>query len=68
METIQGESMKIFTYTIAFCIIPLQIFGGWLLYNHVHATDLMWFLFWFAVPFNVILQVTSRMIEKEQSK
>lgn len=40
-----------------FISLPLYLFMGWLLYSHVKATELMWFLFWFSTPFTVLTNV-----------
>lgn len=49
---------KIFAGIIAvFVYLPLGIYGSWLLYQHVHATDLMWFIWWLLIPFNIVLTV-----------
>lgn len=47
--------------------LPVQFYLGWLLYNHVHATELMWFLWWMLVPLNVLVQVASA-VAKATSK
>lgn len=42
--------------------LPFSIYGSWLLYNHIHATDLMWFLWWTTIPLSVVISVTSAII------
>jgi len=34
--------------------LPLTTLLSFLLYQHVHATDLMWFLFWITIPLGFV--------------
>lgn len=44
--------------------LPIVIYGGWLLYNHIHATELMWFVWWLNVPMVVIGVVIGQFAKK----
>lgn len=52
--------------------IPISAYSWWLLLNHVHATDMMWLLFWFAIPIQIIIgviaQVAKVLVEKEKEE
>ena len=43
--------------------IPFYVFGGWLLYKHVEATELMWFIWWVSLPIGIVTQVLGRFVE-----
>lgn len=34
--------------------LPFSIYGSWLLYCHVDATDLMWFIWWITIPLLIV--------------
>ena len=40
-------------------VLPVGIYMSWLLYNHIHATDLMWFLWWFYWPLTLVTQLAA---------
>ena len=44
--------------------IPLTVYQSWLLYNHVHATELMWFLWLIQIPFMIFSATLSVIISK----
>jgi hypothetical protein len=47
-----------------FVTLPLQIYLSFLLYKHVHATDLMWFLWWLSFPLNILFTVINTIADK----
>lgn len=64
---LQGLTFAVGLITIFF-ILPLGVYQSWLLYNHVHATELMWFIWWIIMPLStllsIILQVAKSVAEK----
>ena len=44
-------------------VLPFSIYGSWLLYHHVQATDLMWFIWWITIPLLIISQVVKEIAE-----
>lgn len=57
-----GMTIFILIFTL-FIFTPLTIYQGWLLYKHVQATQLMWFLFWFNSTCSIFLQLILKIIE-----
>jgi hypothetical protein len=45
--------------------LPISLYGSWLLYKHIHATELMWFIWWITVPMVIISSIISHFAEKE---
>ena len=45
-------------------ILPFNVYSSWLLYKHIHATELMWFIWWILVPLAVLFQVFSSITKK----
>ncbi len=64
---LQGVTIAITLVSILF-ILPLGVYQSWLLYNHVHATELMWFIWWIIMPLStllsIVLQVAKSIAEK----
>ena len=48
---------------IGLAYIPIQIYASWLLYNHVQATQVMWFVWWVQWPMFVIIQSISGLVK-----
>lgn len=48
--------------------LPMGLYLGYLLYSHVQATPLMWFLWWFNLPLTIIAQVINTIVEKVMKK
>lgn len=47
-----------------FAILPIQFYLQYQLLARVHATELMWFLFWVHVPLVLLMHVISKIAEK----
>ena len=47
-----------------FIQLPISIFGSYLLYKHVQATEMMWFLWWLTIPLMVISQIITQVVIK----
>lgn len=63
------KALQIFVSLLAlFITLPLAFYQGWLLYKHVHATDLMWFLLWLNWPITVLISVITKITTKIISK
>jgi hypothetical protein len=45
-------------------VIPIWYYLFYKILCAVQATELMWFLFWVYIPFAVISQILSRIVEK----
>jgi hypothetical protein len=43
--------------------LPLSIYMSWLLFNHVKATELMWFIWWINLPLLVVANVAAKFIK-----
>jgi hypothetical protein len=46
--------------------LPLSLYSSWLLYQHVQATDLMWFIWWINLPLLVAVSVASKFIRESK--
>lgn len=44
--------------------LPMAWFMSYLTYSHIHATELMWFLFWVNIPINILITIVVKMMEK----
>ncbi len=51
-----------------FITCPISIYMAWLLYQHVQATSLMWFLFWSYWPLVFLLQIFTTIATKYSDK
>lgn len=47
-----------------FIQLPVTIYGSWLMYKHVQATDLMWFIWWISVPLTILISIISTIASK----
>lgn len=47
------------TLLTLFVTLPISIYQSWLLYKHVHATELMWFIWWLTWPLTILMQIIS---------
>jgi len=56
-----SQSLRIISALFGLLYLPLAIYGSWLLYKHVEATDLMWFIWWVSIPFLILTQVFSEL-------
>jgi hypothetical protein len=54
--------MELVTLLVTF---PVSWYLSWLLYNHVGATELMWFLWWLILPLNLTFQIITRLAKSE---
>lgn len=57
-------SINILTIFLAFIYVPMATFMQFLVYNHIHATELMWFLFWVNVPFSILSIIIGNIAQK----
>lgn len=51
------------TLVLAFTYLPFSTYLSWLLFNHVHATDLMWFFWWTTLPFQIAIQAIGALVK-----
>lgn len=42
--------------------LPISIYGSCLLYKHIHATDLMWFIWWMNIPVAIVTYIISNIV------
>lgn len=49
-----------------FVILPIQFYLQYQVLERVHATELMWFLFWVNLPVIVLMQIVSKLAEKSK--
>jgi hypothetical protein len=54
--------LKFVSVLIALLVLPMQFYQSWLLYNHIHASPIMWFLFWFIMPFSILAYLISGIV------
>lgn len=52
-------ALNILIAGLALLSLPFTIFSSWLLYQHVQATELMWFLWWLVTPLTVCIALLS---------
>ena len=43
--------------------ISFSLYLEFLVLTHIHATDLMWFVFWINIPMLLIFQLVSKLVE-----
>ena len=46
--------LNIIIAALGLIALPVSLFGSWVLYNHVQATELMWCLWWFTFPLTIL--------------
>jgi len=51
--------------TTALILFPIRIYLMWYLLNAVNATELPMFLFWFYVPFGLLISILSEIAKKQ---
>ena len=56
-----GLSLLAFFFGIV--TLPITIFSSYLLYQHIQATDLMWFLWWMIVPLTILTTLCAKIAE-----
>ncbi len=56
--------LSILLIGISLIALPLNIFASFLLYQHVHATELMWFLWWATTPISIVMSILSQILIK----
>lgn len=63
------KTLNIMSTIIGVCVLPLYIYASYLLYKHVKATEVMWFIWWLQLPFTIIVtlisNITKTMADKE---
>ncbi len=64
---LQGLTIAIGLVTVLF-ILPLSVYQSWLLYNHVHATELMWFIWWIIMPLSTLLSIVLQVAKSIAKK
>lgn len=47
-----------------FLTLPITFYLQYKVFSIIGATELMWFLFWVNLPFVILIQVISRMVDK----
>ncbi len=62
------NSVNLIIIFLAVIYLPMAWFMQYLVYKHIGATELMWFLFWVNVPFTVINTVVVKIAEKLNQK
>lgn len=63
-----STAMKVLTALIGLLALPFHIYGSWLLYNHVTATDLMWFIWWVTIPLTIIFQIFASIVKATEKE
>ena len=53
---------------LLFLYIPLGIYQTYLLYQHVHATELMWFLWLINIPFIIVSAIIGSLLKAASDK
>jgi hypothetical protein len=48
--------------------LPITIYGSWLLYKHVQATELMWFIWWLSMPLVIVTNLFAQIIKSVSEK
>jgi hypothetical protein len=51
------------TASLGLIYLPITIYGSWLVYKHIQATELMWFIWWIQIPLMAITTILSKTIE-----
>ncbi len=55
--------VSVIALILFFVYIPLSAYQTFLLYQHVHATELMWFLYWVNLPIILISSVVGQAMK-----
>ena len=58
------KALKVLVGMVGLFWLPFQIYMSWLLYRHVQATELMWFLWWVHVPVLVFTSLMTSVVFK----
>lgn len=48
-----------------FVSLPISFYLQWHVYQMIHATDVMWLLFWVQFPVLIVMQAISKIVEIE---
>jgi hypothetical protein len=63
------KGLQIFIGLIAlFITLPLNLYGSYLLYKHVHATEIMWFIWWINLPVIILTSIITTVVNKLMEK
>jgi hypothetical protein len=60
--------LSLVTLTIGLMTLPLSVYASWILYNHIKATELMWFIWWIQLPLTVLVTVLSQIVKTMSDK
>jgi len=58
--------VKIASLIISLLYIPLWAYFTYRLLLHINAPEVLWFMFWLMIPFNVIIGILSKLAEWEE--
>lgn len=63
------KQIRIFLALISLLVtLPLGVYQSWLLYSHIHATDVMWLLWWITIPLTATFTIINTIVEKMEDK
>lgn len=58
-------TVNLIVISLGLIYLPMAWFMMYLVYSHIQATELMWFLFWVNIPFNllttIVLEIAKRL-------
>lgn len=62
------KSLSIIGFFIGIVYLPLAWYASYLIYRHIGATELMWFLFWLNIPLSAVSMAVGKMVQSLSDK
>ncbi len=63
-----NNALKVASLFFVFVHLPLAWYAGFLLYRHVQATELMWFLYIINIPISLISAMIGEALKRASNK
>lgn len=61
------KRLKVIATLLGICVtLPIWFYLMYHVLERVHATELMWFLFWVYMPFTMLISIVSKLVEGEK--
>lgn len=58
------STLQILSVLMFFVSIPLSLYQGYLMYTHIHATELMWLIYVINIPVIILSTTISFMLNR----
>ena len=61
--------LRVFTGLLTLMIyLPFSVYGSYLLYKHINASEIMWFIWWITIPVMIISSTITVVVDRLTTK